>query len=232
MNTEHSMDLLFLKLEIKDFDTFCKTVVNQYSAHKYSEHTLAYIAYTNIYYQTIIKMYPATTEESDIDEFKFLKPILDYDTTKLFQIVFLKSRNRSFCVESNACFEEDLKKYCRDKELISEEKEHQCKESKCCLKNIKTRNVRYYADKIMNTRVDKKTKQQWQSFFDAVSVVRNRGAHSNEVLSINDINKLKKGRLETVIDNKNKVIKVGIGVQQHILQEYIDFITNFIDANN
>ncbi|WP_165483363.1 hypothetical protein, partial [Legionella birminghamensis] len=114
--------------------------------------------------------------------------------------------------------------YCRDKELICEEKDHKCKESKCCLKNIKTRNVRYHADKIMNTGVDKKTKQQWQSFFDAVSVVRNRGAHSNEVLSINDIDKLKKGRLETVIDNKNKVIKVGINVQQHILQEYIDFV--------
>ncbi|KTD69013.1 hypothetical protein Lste_2171 [Legionella steelei] len=174
-------------------------------------------------------MYPATTEESDIDEFKFLKPILDYDTIKLFQTVFLKSRNRSFCVESNACFEEDLKKYCRDKDLISEEKEHECKESKCCLKNIRTRNVSYYANKIMNTRVDKNIKPQWQSFFDAVSVVRNRGAHSNEVLSINDINKLKKGRLETVIDNKNKIIKVGIGVQQHILQEYIDFITNFMN---
>ncbi len=80
----------------------------------------------------------------------------------------------------------------------------------------------------MNTRVDKNTKQQWQSFFDAVSVVRNRGAHSNEVLSLNDVNKLKKGRLETVIDNKNNLIKVGIGVQRDILQEYIDFITNFM----
>ncbi|WP_031564883.1 hypothetical protein [Legionella wadsworthii] len=205
------MDLLFLKLEIKDFDTFCKTIVNKYSAQKYSEHTLAYIVYSNIYYQTIIKMYPATTGECDIDEFKFLKPILDYDTIRLFQIVFLKSRNRSFCVESNACFEEDLKKYCRDKELIGEENEHKCKESKCCLKNIKTINVRYYADKIMKTRVDKETKQQWQNFFDAVSVVRNRGAHSNEVLSISDMSKLKKGRLETVIDNKNKVINIGIG---------------------
>lgn len=141
MNTEHSMDLLFLKLEINDLDSFCKRVVNQYSVHKYSEHAVAQIAYTNIYYQTIIKLYPDITEESNIDEFKFLKPILDYDTIKLFQIGFLKSRNRSFCVESNACFEEDLKKYCRDKDLISEEKEHKCKESKCCLKNIITRKV-------------------------------------------------------------------------------------------
>lgn len=228
MNAEHSMDLLLLKLEITNFDAFCKTVVNKYSAHKYIEHTLAYIAYTNIYYQTIIKWYPDTTKESDIDEFKFLKPILDYDPIKLFQTVFLKSWNRAFCVESNARFEEDLKKYCRDQELISDEQEHQCKESKCCLKNIKTRNVKYYADKIMSTRVDKKTKQQWQNFFDAISVVRNRGAHSNETLSTKDINKLKKGRLEAVIDNENKVIRVGVGTQQHILQEYIEFITNFL----
>ena len=233
MNTEHLTNLLFLKLEINDFNTFCKTIVSQYSAHKYCVHTVAHIAYTNIYYQKIIKMYPTTTEENDIDEFKFLKPFLDYDPIRLFQIVFLKSRSRSICVESNACFEEDLKKYCKDKGLNSKKNEHTCKENRCCLKNIKTRNVSYYAAKIMKyAGIDTHTKQQWQNFFDAVSVVRNRGAHSNEVLSINDINKLKNGRLETLIDNENKVIKVGIGVQHHILQEYIDFISNFIDTNN
>jgi hypothetical protein len=32
--------------------------------------------------------------------------------------------------------------------------------------------------------------------------------------------------------HKNKVIQVGIEVQQYILQEYINFVTNIMDTNN
>ena len=85
------------------------------------------------------------------------------------------------------------------------------------------RNIR---DKILKfKKVNGVIKKEWQNFFEAVSIVRNRGAHSNQKLTKNERAKLENGGLEEALNNQYNTLTIGLGEQQLILQKFIEFIS-------
>lgn len=155
-----------------------------------------------------------------------LKFIDDYE---YFLVCFINPIQRYFCSQIHAVVEEAVKKYIDEKCIAVPSARHTCQPLVCCREKDKPINLVGYINLIFKQKgIKKPEKSAWNKFFEALTIVRNRGAHSNKKLIEHEKKVIIGAHLGDLL-NENDKIAIEISHFQSIIGRILEFYQLYLN---
>lgn len=157
---------------------------------------------------------------------------LDYVRRTINQML-----NRYYLSQVHAVIEQTFKDYIDthqiDVKLPFRHDKNSCDFDGCCFsdKRAKPKNIIFFSSKVMkHNQMENLQKKQINSFFEALTILRNRAGHSNNILSNEEIRKLQNYPEICAINNDN-IIEVNFIHLAYLSQKVKDCLfAIFIDS--
>lgn len=183
--------------------------------HEWYDFLKNFLSQIMLYLDTNMIHINSLVNEQTLARSNILPMDAEYDGWVYFESCILNMLSRFFCMQIHAVVEESIKSYLNHKKIDFFEKTQKDK------KEILT--LECYVNKIcQHIRLTSKERKAWIHYFNGLTVLRNRGAHSNRELTTSDIEKLELTGLDGLKNNKNK-IAMNISDYRSVLEKIIEF---------